>query len=926
MHKLALAASALLFSTLAPSQSFVNFESPQTHPIAVSADGNRLYAVNTPDNRLAVYTLANPDRPVLLREIDVGLEPVSVTPRTADEVWVVNRVGDSVSVVSTNQGVVTHTIRLNDEPADVIFAGSPEVALISVSGAEELVVVDVLSHAVLATVPIFGDEPRALAKSADGSTVWLAVHRSGNRTTIVPENLAPAPPPPTNGALPAAPQQGIIVDATNPAWQAAHGVTLPDYDVFEIDVATRTIARRYTGVGTNLFNIAVHPATGDLWVANTEALNLVRFEPNLRGHFIDSRLTRITPGSSPTIAIHDLNPGINYAVMPNPAAVSTALSQPTDVAFVGSELWVAAFGTDRVATVDGGGNVTGFVELGAPGAAADPRNKRGPRGIAVHPSTDRLYVLNRLSSTLSVIDSTAKTELREMPLGYDPTPATIADGRGFLYDAKLSGNGTASCAACHVDGELDGEAWDLGDPGGDMQNFTHTAVINGFPIPLPFSMHPMKGPMTTQTLRGLTPDTAPFHWRGDRGDFVAFNPAFDALMGGSQLSAGDMADYAAFAETMVFPPNPNQNRDRTLPTTPVGTSPQDGFVFFTSTPFTTGVTCNTCHALPNGTNGAIIPAALLQEPQDFKVPQLRNAYKRMGKVPVGGQSTSGFGFLHDGSLDSPFDLLGLPVFQGLATQVNNRRKLENFILALDTGIAPAVGYSVTVTQANVNDVQVANDVALLEQQAQAGNCDLIVKGVFQGAPRGFTFSPGGSNYQSDSTALGSLTLAQLESEITTGNATLTFVGVPVGSGVRMGIDRELNSVLDGDEGLVSYGQPSPACNPSMRLRGNSAPHIGNTLFAVLADGAPASAAGIFYMNVNQISLPFKDLTFLVGLASPASITAPSDATGVGIFELPIPDLAILVGATVYTQAIFPEPCGLTGLGLSDGLAITIGQN
>ena len=917
--------AALALSPFAATQSFVNFESPQTHPVAISADGMRMFAVNTQDNRLAVYSLANVNRPVLLREIPVGLEPVSVTPRTADEVWVVNRVGDSVSVVSLSQGLVTATIRVPDEPADVVFAGSPEVALVSISGAEELHVYHVQTHALIATIPIFADEPRALARSNDGSTVWLAAHRSGNRTTIVGENDAPPPPPPTGGAGPA-PAQGIIVDSEDPTWKPVHGITLPDYDVFEIDVATRAITRRYTGIGTNLFNIAVHPTSGDLWVANTEALNLIRFEPNLRGHFIDSRLTQITPGGSPTISFHDLNPAINYATLPNPAATATALSQPTDVAFKGTELWVAAFGTDRVAVVNGSGAVTTFVELGAPGATADPRNKRGPRGIAVHPTADRVYVYNRLSHTIAVIDSALKTVMLEMPASFDPTPAHIVSGRGFLYDAKLSGNGTASCAACHVDSELDGEAWDLGDRGGSVLTFTQQTIFNGIPLPFTFNMHPMKGPMTTQTLRGLTPDTEPFHWRGDRPDFNAFNPAFDALMGGSQLSTGDMNDYTAFVETLAFPPNPNQNLDRTLPSTPSGASAQDGKNFFENIPFTTGLTCNTCHALPTGTNGTIIPAVLLQEAQSFKIPHLRNAYKRTGKEPVGGMSTSGYGFVHDGSSNSIFDFLGLPVFQGLATQTNNKRALERFIMALDTGIAPTVGYSVTVNQGNVNDAQVIADLALLETQAIAGNCGVIAKGTFQGAHHGFAYLPGSSTFESDTTALGSFSMSQLTTEISNGNAALTFIGVPVGSEHRMGVDRENNGVLDGEEGLVSYGNPSPPCNAVMRLRGNSAPHIGNLLFGVVVDNAPPSAAGFFYLNAVQANIPFRDLVFLVGLSGPpVTVGALSDNEVVGILELPLPDFPILVGAKIYTQAIYPESCGQTTLGLSDGLEVTIGQ-
>ena len=62
----------------------------------------------------------------------------------------------------------------------------------------------------------------------------------------------------------------------------------------------------------------------------------------------------------------------------------------------------------------------------------------------------------------------------------------------------------------------------------------------------------MKGPMTTQSMRGLT-NHGPMHWRGDRtganrfgrtleeAAFKEFNEAFDALAGlGGELSDTDM--------------------------------------------------------------------------------------------------------------------------------------------------------------------------------------------------------------------------------------------------------------------------------------------------------------------------------------------------------------------------------------------------
>jgi DNA-binding beta-propeller fold protein YncE len=58
----------------------------------------------------------------------VGLEPVAVAARSNTEVWVVNHLSDSVSVVAINAATpglsrVTRTLLTCDEPRDIVFAG-----------------------------------------------------------------------------------------------------------------------------------------------------------------------------------------------------------------------------------------------------------------------------------------------------------------------------------------------------------------------------------------------------------------------------------------------------------------------------------------------------------------------------------------------------------------------------------------------------------------------------------------------------------------------------------------------------------------------------------------------------------------------------------------------------------------------------------
>src|SRR5215831_9530692 len=164
--------------------SYVNFEGKQTSPIRLSPDGTRLFAVNTPDARLSVFDVTHPSNPFLIAEIPVGVEPVSVNPRNNDEVWVVNEVSDSISVVSVSNRIVVDTLYAKDEPTDVVFAGGR--AFVSESRNNQIAVFDLTNHTLLTNIVLLGQNPRALAVNTNGTKVYAAFALSGNRTTLVP--------------------------------------------------------------------------------------------------------------------------------------------------------------------------------------------------------------------------------------------------------------------------------------------------------------------------------------------------------------------------------------------------------------------------------------------------------------------------------------------------------------------------------------------------------------------------------------------------------------------------------------------------------------------------------------------------------------------------------------------------------------------
>ncbi len=448
----------------------------------------------------------------------------------------------------------------------------------------------------------------------------------------------------------------------------------------------------------------------------------------------------------------------------------------------------------------------------------------------------------------------------------------IRNGRGFLYDAKLSGNGTVSCASCHIDSDMDMIAWDLGDPQGEMgTNFTIVTPV--FPIGTNQPVHPMKGPMTTQTLRGLK-GQAPLHWRGDRTNFQHFNGAFASLLGGSPLSAADMQLYADYIETVVFQPNPNQNLNRTYPTDFAGGNAEAGRNTFFNELYQPGLqlACTTCHTGPpgSGSNKQIFARQALDESQDFKVPHLRNVYQKLSfNNAPGAQSIGGFGIIHDGMDPNLFVFLSRDVFGLFANDTTRKNNLSSFVQCFDTGTAPAVGYSRTLVATNVNTVSISNDWSLLEAQAVGGtNLNLIVKGTLDGVRRGLLFQPGPGSYQPDSTNDAVFTRAQLVAKVLAGD-TLTIMGVPPGSGQRMAIDRDADGLLDANEPL-----------PSIQIA-----HVGGQ--AVLS--WPLGAAG-FNLEETQdpASSTWNISTSAVAIANGFNYVTNTPGTGARFFRLRMP--------------------------------------
>ena len=813
----------------------VNFESGPTRQVMMSADNSRLLVLNTKDHRLEIHRIDEVQGvPDLVHEFSVftGLEPGSMAnhPQAPELVYVSNLLSDSVAVVDITEGIVVTSIPVGDEPRDIeivddeFFVACARAKDANGDWVDHALVVHDLDapYAQRKVADLGGHKPRSLC--SDGTFVYAVPQNSGNHTTILKEDEAQA-----LGldqlALDAfdlnLPINGALIDVANGAPAFERGWEIPqtarivfdhEYPQLVPQLTDRDVSAMWrnglalsgnftSGVGTTLFAIEYNPTADKLWVANTDARNRTRMEYNLTGDVGANRITIVDTGAGGQA---------NTFLELLPPLTSKFHSQPTAIAFHPGQgtAYVAALGTATVIVFDAGNN-TVIQEIDVPTL---------PGGLAVDETRDWLFVYSRLDKVVSVYDIAAN-HVRlggDFPVAYDPEPVMTAEGRRVLYDAdpaKGGGSGLMSCSSCHVFGDTDGMAWDLGSSqgtllpafpgamGGSIASFSGQVVADT-DTPL---HNPMKGPMVTQSLRGMI-DGEPFHWRGDRPFFQNFQPAFKGLNGGGGVSDAEMQKMATFVDSMVFPPNPYQDKNRTYSgdqqqaLEDFAMPPHPGIPYRQSNQ---NLRCNDCHSADFdngnflGADNSLHGVAL---PQIFNTATLRGVYEKEYR------DVTGFGTSHDGALDGVLGFLeadpfGSPVFDLLGPV--ERERFADFVRAWDTGLSPMVG--VQANFAGTLTPEFVEWVNLARPQAIAGDLDIVAHGWRTVGPNQVPSSlyltriNGNGPWRFELEDGTFVTTGTVRTWVLAGDAEYVFTAVPAGLGRRLGPDRDEDGLNDGAE-------------------------------------------------------------------------------------------------------------------------------
>ncbi len=780
-------------------EDFVNLNLPPVRPMMLWG-GLELYAVNVHDSTVSRYTSAS-SLPMSTFRTPWG--PVSIAGwvdpfggASSEKLLVACRGSYVLAFLDRITGQTIDILELPAEPGDLLVDQTSNQAYITCSAQDLVVEVDLVGVAITRQWTIPSKHPLFMSFDQNNDIV-VAPMLSGNNSateraagTFIPLDSGP---------------RGIL-DLANPAVATPPG--LPDQDLFRILRGPGTVLPQATAMGAVLFNVAHNPATNTFWQLGTEANNkdpARQTEPSIMGESVRNVLSIVTdnPVGAPHPPLNVINLDDSNPTTPGVQIDPTrTVGQPYGLAIepITGFGFISGMLTDNVTLLDSAG---GFVlEWDVPRGSI-------PRAVMYSPGLNLVFVYcwgtNKVESyTLGA----PPVPFVSFDLGHDPTPELIKKGRQVYYSAFKSRDNNASCNSCHIDGKADNLPWNLSNENKDN-----------------------KGPMFTQLLSGID-RLPPFHWRGERDGLIFFNEAFVGLMGArtplSERPGGEFDQFEAFVMSLRNPANPNANETRVVdgtiqgpkfPGYPSGNA-VNGQSLFVVNP---ALPCEGCHNIPMGTNNEVVTddrGNNNPRRQRFKVAPFHEIYRKetdadpltpgIQTVPVAlvgagtvNFSATGAGFAHSSVMTNLHHFNQIFENPTLPTPLTPAQAADllNFVWQWDNGMGLAVHRAFMLRQGTVTAV--TPRLNFLVAQANQRNCDIAVYGssFIGGSSRqvDWTFNRATGLFDADDTTLASQPLSFFTGQATSGSGSNVFVGVPVGSGERFGVDYDADDLFNGDE-------------------------------------------------------------------------------------------------------------------------------
>jgi len=538
--------------------------------LAVSKDGSRLYVTAEDGNALLIV---DADKHKVVRKIKVGEHPHSVV-LSSDEskAYVSNQWSDNVSVIDLSKFKVTDTLKTGGGPAGLALSADRKYLYAVNSYTSDLSVINLQTRDEEKRL-VTGNNPTGIQATPDGSELFV----TSRRTVAKP-----------------------------------YGDTVICEMTVINDKNQRVLERRNIKSAYMMENVAFTPS-GDLAI-----FPLIRPKNNVPTIQVD-RGWMMTHG----FGIIELKPGGRtiQLLLDEPNAY---YSDPFDIVVTpdGKRAFISSAGVNYISVIDIDA-IRALIAESSPDQLKTYANHLGissrfvikriptganPKGLALSPDGEKLYVAEHLEDRIAVIDTRNLETVNTIDLG-GPRRITVArQGRRLLNNAGHTFQTQYSCYTCHPDVHEDGLVYNMASK--DMgRNVTNT-----------------------QSLRDIG-DTPPFKWNGKnqtvyKQDGMRFSTVLTRT---EPFSYKDLDALVSYIMTGIpYPPNLQYNPDGKL--TPAQLK---GKAIFERTQDIYGKDipkanrCVTCHPAPYYTNLKPANVGTLATSDDsilFDTPHLNNIY------------------------------------------------------------------------------------------------------------------------------------------------------------------------------------------------------------------------------------------------------------------------------------------------------------
>jgi YVTN family beta-propeller protein len=592
--------------------------------LALTKDGRRLFvACENSDEVLVVDTAGQR----VIGSAKVGRHPFGLALDPAEtELFVGSRWDNSISVVDAAKMKLRRTLPVGDDPHQLCVDPSGRFLFVTSLTTNTVSVVDAASGAVLKNLET-GTDPFGLSLSPDGKYLYVSNQLS---------NPVPMRTPPV--------LELTVVDMKT-----------------QMVIGRRNLASTVIGQG-----VAVTPDGQFVAVALEMPKNLVPETQIYQGWMVTHGFALAEAGPRGRVA---------YLLLDD---MNSYYADPFGIAFTpdGRRMYVSSSGVDAVSVVNvervrnllkvSSGKIgisdeavrlnarhlalsTEYVEARIP-------TGNNPKHLVISPDGRSVYVANRLSDNITVIDTTSNKAEGLIDLGGPRAETVLRRGERLFNYSTISFQRQLSCNTCHPEYHLDGLTYDIVGPGDRMGE---NLVDN-------------------RSQRGIA-DTGPYKWNGKNPTLARQDGPRAAMLffRSHGFEKDQLQDVVHFVESIALQPSRFLSKDGVL-----NDFQDEGRNYFERA-FTVdgryipaGNRCITCHRPPNYTDQHSFDVGTKADhdvESIYDTPQLANVWENGP-------------YLHDGrcySLEeiwtvyNPYDLHG-------ATNDMDKRQLNNLIEYIKT--------------------------------------------------------------------------------------------------------------------------------------------------------------------------------------------------------------------------------------------------